>query len=300
MAAQHLTSIRAVSEICGGKLENDLKGSEEVTLAPGNICHGQYLFDVGTAGSVTLVLQAIMPVLCSTPGRSEIVLRGGTDVKWSPPVDYVKSVIFPYFRCFGIECSLEVKKRGYFPKGGGEIHVKLDVPGRLSWKPEDTGSQGEITGIINIGGLRREIADRMMGAIIQNLEDDHAENYDVDIVIDNRENQIDRGVGVVLAHVGEGRFIGVDRLGERGVPADVIGKTVADEFKRYIDSPASMDDHGCDQVMTMMAISESAGDMKILNRTGHVNTNLMVIERFLPGKLNVLDKGKYFILHRNI
>ena len=146
LASQHLTAIKAVTEICNGELEGAYKGSERVSFHPGNIEARDMELDIGTAGSISLVLQAILPVLARAHGESNIRIRGGTDVKWSPPVDHLRNTLLPIYKDFGIECELDVLKRGYYPKGGGEVHIGIRSPGEINWATPDKTNEPVLSG----------------------------------------------------------------------------------------------------------------------------------------------------------
>ncbi len=290
LAAQHITSIRAVSEICSGKLHGDQKGSGTVSFIPGKISHGDYEFDIGTAGSVTLALQAIMPVLFSIPGTSDIVLKGGTDVKWAPPVDYVRDVLFPFFRHYGIECEMNIVKRGYYPKGGGEIHVKIRSPHELKYEPGQKGLN-IVKAVINISGLSHRIAQRMEDAVRENISP-----MDMDIQIDDRKTNRSPGIGIVLSYIDQDRFMGIDMLGEKGVPAGTIGKRTANGLMSMINSNVTIDDLGCDQIMTLIVLGKSNPEIIFSKKTKHIETNLDIINMFMPDTLEINKLDDYYIL----
>ena len=63
LAAQHLTVCKLLSEICGAQMQGATLGSTTLEFSPGKISGGDYKFDIGTAGSITLLLQAALPVL---------------------------------------------------------------------------------------------------------------------------------------------------------------------------------------------------------------------------------------------
>ena len=81
---------------------------------------GRFSFSVGTAGSVPLILQAVMPSAAYAPGQVEFELIGGTDVPWSPTVDYVRLVELPVLQLMGYRATLTVHRRGHYPRGGGQ------------------------------------------------------------------------------------------------------------------------------------------------------------------------------------
>ena len=75
---QHLTALKAAAKVCGAETEGAELGSRTLTFRPGAVQAGQYSFDIGTAGSASLVLQTILPPLMIAGGASQLTLRGGT------------------------------------------------------------------------------------------------------------------------------------------------------------------------------------------------------------------------------
>src|SRR5216684_6846238 len=121
LKAQHLTSVKAVAEICNASSKGLRIGTTEFVFSPGEIKAGSFRFDVGTAGSITLVLQTLMPLLPFAPGNVELEITGGTDVKWSPPIDYLRLVTLPLLERMNVHGSIMVSRRGHYPKGGGIV-----------------------------------------------------------------------------------------------------------------------------------------------------------------------------------
>ena len=124
LRAQHLTVCKLLAEITGGKLSGASLGSSEITFSPGKISGGGYSFDIGTAGSCTLLLQSALPVLLSAKGECLLKIRGGTHVRGAPTYDYFSEVFLPAVKKFGAECGAKMLKAGFYPKGGGEIEVR--------------------------------------------------------------------------------------------------------------------------------------------------------------------------------
>src|SRR5437879_8956232 len=121
---QHMTGVKAAAELCSSELEGLRVGSTEFTFKPGKLRAGTFRFDVGTAGSVTLVLQTLMPILAFALGNVQLEITGGTDVKWSPPIDYLRLVTLPLLARMEMQASILVVKRGHYPKGGGIVRLK--------------------------------------------------------------------------------------------------------------------------------------------------------------------------------
>ena len=130
LAPQHAWAILALAELCDAKTSGIAPGSSEITFAPGEIRGGSHKVKIGTAGSVTLLMQCLLPALLKTDIPASLEVQGGTDVQWAPTVDYFKNVFLPALGCFGARVSLEVRQRGYYPKGQGSVLLKVD-PAKL-------------------------------------------------------------------------------------------------------------------------------------------------------------------------
>src|SRR5256712_13852836 len=123
LAAQHVTAINAVAALCEAEVTGVSVGASSIEFRPGKLAAGRFSFDVGTAGSITLVLQALLPVAAAAPGAVRVRLIGGTDVRWSPPIDYFNRVFLTLLRRLGARADVEVLRRGYYPRGGGIVEA---------------------------------------------------------------------------------------------------------------------------------------------------------------------------------
>src|SRR5207245_8328423 len=126
LAAQHVTAINAVAALCEAEVTGVSVGASSIEFRPGKLAAGRFSFDVGTAGSITLVLQALLPVAAAAPGAVRVRLLGGTDVRWSPPIDYFNRVFLPLLRRLGAHADVEVLRRGYYPRGGGIVEAVIE------------------------------------------------------------------------------------------------------------------------------------------------------------------------------
>ena len=283
LARQHLTGLELIGKICQAEVRGGELGSTEVHFRPGQIGHGQYSIDVGTAGSVTLVLQTILPALASVKGESEIQLTGGTDVKWSPPVDYYQLVLFPLLEKMGLKCSLDIQQRGYFPRGGGKVTARIVSSGNLKPLSLELFSEARIiTGIVNITGLPTKIAEQI-GAVVL---DDFPEAV---IHIQNRDKGPSQGVGVVLSTTDGQTILGASSLGEKGKPAEKVGKEAARNLLAEIDGQGTVDVYASDQLLPYLAMA--SGSFSAREFTSHARTNIDTIEKFL-GKTFEIDDGQ--------
>ena len=148
---QHLTAVRALAQITRATLTGDNIGSTHLTYSPQGIFPGNYIFDVaekiGSAGSVCLIAQTLLPVLFFSQTPSTLVIKGGTHVPWSPPAHYLSTVFLPALKEMGPAANLEIRQWGFYPRGGGEIQIHLNPVRQLNaleWDkpPEVTDFQG--------------------------------------------------------------------------------------------------------------------------------------------------------------
>ena len=122
---QHLTAVRAAAKICNADIVGDTLNSDRLEFYPKPIVAGDYFFQIGTAGSTTLVAQTVLPALFMADGQSEIRVQGGTHNPLAPPFDFLQRVYFPCLRAVGVELNSELMRYGFFPAGGGEFKVGI-------------------------------------------------------------------------------------------------------------------------------------------------------------------------------
>jgi len=168
---QHVAGIKALLKLTQGEAEGVGEGSESLVLFPGKLRGGSFEIDVGTAGSIGLVLQSIMIVSIGVPSRLRLKIRGGTDVKWAPSILYLKEVLLPLLRKMGYQGEIELLKRGYYPRGGGEVLFEVH-PSELNGI--DLQKRGEILTIKGLSHASRDlrskrVAERQREALLSVL-----------------------------------------------------------------------------------------------------------------------------------
>ncbi|MEM4700418.1 MAG: RNA 3'-terminal phosphate cyclase, partial [Candidatus Nezhaarchaeales archaeon] len=248
---QHLTAIKAVAEVVNARVEGLHVGSRELVFIPSKPRSGFFSFDVGTAGSTTLVLQSLMPVAALAPSVVTAEIKGGTDNPMAPPVDYVERVLTPALLKMGYRCKVATLRRGFYPRGGGMVRAVMEPAGQLSPISLD-GRRGsvEVRGVAYSCRLPSHVVERMSRAAYERLREGG-----MDVVSIEREVlqpghpkcSLDPGCGILLVAEGEGCLMGSDSLGERGKPAEVVGREAADSLLRQLETWASVDRHLGDQ-----------------------------------------------------
>ena len=286
---QHMTGVKAAAELCSANLQGLEVGATEFVFKPGNLRAGSFRFDVGTAGSVTLVLQTLMPILAFAPGPVHLELAGGTDVKWSPPIDYVRLVPLPILKKIGYQGGLELVRRGHYPKGGGL--VKFSNKGASTLQAmiyEKPGSISKIYGMSHAVALPRHVAERQAAAARKNLEDAKLPSPSIDIEVIDDRRQLGPGSGIALsAETDNGNILGSDALGERGRPSEDVGSTAGKVLVEEVESGAMLDRHMGDMIIPYLVLAEGASEVSVSRVTQHTRTNIKVAEWFTAGRLHL-------------
>src|SRR5205807_6969004 len=229
LKAQHLTGAKALTQICSASSKGLQIGSTEFTFSTGALKSGFFRFDVGTAGSITLVLQTLMPLLPFAPGTVEVEITGGTDVKWSPPIDYLRLVTLPLLDRMEMHTSILLVKRGHYPKGGGIVRVKATPTAVLkNILGIDSGNVTAVTGVSHSVKLPRRVAQGQASAATRVIEEKSLQRPQIQIEASENGSHLGPGSGIVLSATrNNGAVLGGDSLGERGRPAEMVGEDAA-------------------------------------------------------------------------
>ena len=286
LSRQHVTSVQAVAALSDARVEGLCLGAREVEFHPGALLGGRFHFDIGSAGSISLVvLGCLLPAGMSKRGV-EISISGGTDVRWAPPIDYITRIHTPIARRFGLELSTELAARGFYPEGGGECRIEIAPSGSL--RGADLSSRGDlatIRGVAYSQNLPDHVVSRMRHAAMRRL----AAMAKVDIDSDVRKGH-STGAGILLAAECENSVLGGNALGERGVRAETLGETCAEDLIETIESGAVVDEHMLDQVLPYMALAKGSSIVKAEQLTPHAETNIAVIESILGRSFSVTEE----------
>ncbi|MEO1529584.1 MAG: RNA 3'-terminal phosphate cyclase [Planctomycetota bacterium] len=286
---QHLTAIAAVAEISSARVEGAELNSSRITFEPGVVKAGDFRFQVGTAGSTSLVAQTILPALMIAETPSTVVLTGGTHNPWAPPFDFFTRVFLPQLARMGADVDAELVRHGFYPAGGGE--VKLTVRPTGAWRglelrefdPEVT---PRVTAIVS--ALSREIAERECN-VIRRRSGWSEDCFEV------REEQDPRGPGnAVMIELACKRsselFIAHGKVGVRG---EHLARAVLKQARAHLARRVPVGEYLADQLMLPMGLAATRGNSSRF-RTGplsmHSQTHLQVLHQFLPIASSVTDE----------
>nr|MBI4157091.1 RNA 3'-phosphate cyclase [Candidatus Woesearchaeota archaeon] len=282
---QHLEGVKAMASICNADVKDAFIGSKELSFYPRDILGGNYKIDIGTAGSITLVLQTLIPALLFADKKTYLEIKGGTDVKWSPSFDYYYNVPMRYLEMFNVDLNLELIKRGFYPKGNGIVKLEINPCRKL-----------RVLNLVERGDFERidlfnyATSDLKKADVIERqrkgFEDEMKmkETYHMNGYVD----ALSTGT-VMHAHAHyEKCILGVDILGDKGKKAEDVGEELAKKLKFEINSKATVDQYMADQILIFMALAKE-GSFITSKITDHVLNNIKVIEKFLDVKFKISD-----------
>jgi len=294
---QHLTGVRAVAEICNGKLEGDTLLSQRIVFHPGKIQSGNYEFDVmkvkSSAGSTGMIFQQIAPVLAFGKETSNVILKGGTHTQLAPPIDYLQEVFLPSVAKMGFHASLEVERWGWYPIGQGVVKAAFQpVRGKLkAIELNERGKLKRIYGLALVSRLPLSIAERERDkalSMLQGNRDVQSQVSSIDVEIKSVPS-LGTGNSFLLVAEFENSIAGFSSLGKIGKRAEKVAEEAVDEFIKFYQSDACIEKHLGDQLMLYMALAEgnSSFTSEISN---HMLTNSWLIEQFLPVRFEIEGK----------
>jgi len=285
---QHLTGILAAAEICKATVEGAYVGSTEVVFKPGSVKGGSYVFNVGTAGSVTLVLQTLLPIAAFADSPVHLELRGGTDVPWSPPIDYLRYVVRSHLARLGYTFEVELVRRGHYPRGGGVVRVRVERPPR-GFSPVslvEAGKTLSVRGLSHCVRLPKHVAERQARAATEELRKLGVPvSVDLEWYEESRDPHLGPGSGVVLWAETERSILGGDSLGERGKPAEVVGREAATKLIEDLRTEMAYDRHMGDMVVPYLALADGESVVGLARLTMHAYTNIWLVQRVLGVEL---------------
>jgi len=292
LAAQHLTAVRGVAKLCSAIVKGDSVGSTTLEFEPGRVKGGPFHLDVGTAGSVTLVLESCMLASLQADGPVSLRVLGGTNVHWSPPVDYFSHVLLPLLLRMGVHAELRLVQRGFYPQGGGEVDLALSPPKRILALDEvERGHLIDVNGVCFSRNLPDHVCSRMSAAVRKRFL-----NTPPSITSDVGQGR-SSGAGVQLWATFERTILGADALGERGLPAEKVGENAADALFAEIESGGTLDVHASDQLLPYMALAEAPSRFIVREVSGHLATQMELLREFLPVGFKISEVEGGHLVH---
>ncbi|MBC8507849.1 MAG: RNA 3'-terminal phosphate cyclase [Anaerolineales bacterium] len=284
LRAQHLQAVRAASAICGASVSEAQIGSAELIFDPGEIIGGKYHFDIGTAGSTSLVLQTILLPLARAKRASTVTITGGTHVQWSPCFHYLDWHWLLYLRQMGVESELVMDHAGFYPQGGGRIRARIQPKELLQpLNLTERGAVRQIRGISATANLPRDIAKRQRQRVVSRLGSKYPLN---DIRIVQFPARV-KGTVIILLAEFEYSQCCYFALGAPGKRADLVADEVVDAIEEFMASDGAIDQYLADQILLPLSFADGPSRLHTSKITQHLLTNAEVIQAFLPTEIKV-------------
>jgi len=280
---QHLTAIKLLTKICNAEVQGLNVGSTAIKFIPKNLENNILSEDIGTAGSISLILQVLIPAVSISKKSLELSIIGGTDVPWSPTSNYTKYVLSEAYSRMGIDFSMEITKRGYYPKGGGLVKVKVYPLKKLKPISLTKRKTRSVKLFCSYSDLSYE---RIKNEVQQ------AENIlkDADFSIESKikkEMALNKGGSMILYSLDSDSITGSDGL------TDTATKLAESISKNFIRSNLGVDNYLSDMIVLPASLIDETSFYRIKEITKHLETNLYVTSKITGCKYGIgkLDDG---------
>jgi len=293
---QHLEAVMTAARLCSAEIRGAALGSSEVWFTPGEIQGGKITSEIGTAGSIPMLLMTVLPMCAYAKQQVSLrVTRGGTDVRNAPTINYLRHILLPLLSHMGLKATLTIRKYGYYPKGMGEILLEVDPCPNLS--PIRLDRFGEIRQLKGVSVCtflaERKVAERQARAAMERLGQlDLRPNIEI---INDMSNPLQKGSSVALwAETDTGSLIGGDAIGELGKPSETVGREAADNLIKELEARATVDLHLADILVPYVALARGSSVYSSRLITEHLDTNIWLAEKILGTKFHVTRVGDLF------
>lgn len=273
---QHLTSIKILQKICDADVEGAKVGSTSLKFIPGNVKSCNLIEDVGTAGSISLILQVLIPVAAICQKKINLRIKGGTDTLWSPTIDYTRYVLREAYSRMGIKFSMKVIKRGYYPKGGGEINLEV-LPSKIKSITLNQRKTKNVKLFCSFSNLPNKLIKRNIESFEKKLIE---KKFNVQSQI-NEEIAIDSGASLLICSIDDESIIGFDSIFDKKTEQFNL------DLESFIENNLGVDERLADMLVLPACLTNEMTVFRVKNITKHLETNLFVASKLTGCKYGV-------------
>ncbi len=282
---QHLTAVLAAAEICGAEVEGAQLGSMALSFKPGAIKAGDYSFSIGTAGSCTLVLQTLLPALLRASDNSRLLISGGTHNPAAPPSDFLQHAWLPLLRRMGAQLELTLLRHGFAPAGGGQLELHVQ-PGQLQpLHLEERGAVLDQQARCLLAGVPGHVGARELERLAKRLKLPEEALHFVHLPQEHGP-----GNTLLLEVRCEQLSEVFAAFGQPRVRAEKVADQVTEQARDWLGSGTAVAEHLADQLLLPMALA-GGGSFTTPRRTAHLDSNIQVIEAFMPIRIHCEPLG---------
>ncbi len=288
---QHLQSVLAAAKLCSARIEGATVGSTQIEFIPGELLKSfKEPIDTGTAGSVSLIAQSIIPISLFGGITLDTVIIGGTEVPNSPTVDYVEKVVLPIYRKLGAKIEFEVQQRGYYPKGGGILKLRCSRTSRS--EPvvmERSANIRPTTAVFSCSRmLPRHVGLRQVESAREVLRRQGIESI---TSVESEGKSLSAGSSILIYDVSDNCFVGSSALGERGKPSERVGEEAAKNFCKEREYSPNADSHLADMLVTLLCCVKGSSAFTTSRITDHFTTNAEVAKKITGCEIDFRKDG---------
>ncbi len=281
---QHLKAVEAGAAIGMARFEGAALNSLSLIFEPSGICSGEFCFDIGTAGSTSLVLQTVLLPLNYAKSGSSVTLIGGTHVPWSPCFHYLDLHWLRYLREIGFNISLQLESAGFYPYGGGRVHTKIQPVRTLSpLNLVRRGALRKIRGISAVANLDLSVAERQRNEALSRLAG-QCQEIQVETIL--MPSQFKGTMLLLIAEFDYSQccYYGLGALSKR---AEAVADEAAAELIGFLSTDGAVDQYLADQLVLPLALVPGVSELRTSKVTQHLLTNAEIIKMFLPVKIEI-------------
>ncbi|WP_456471691.1 RNA 3'-terminal phosphate cyclase [Methanocaldococcus sp.] len=291
LGRQHIACVKALKKLCNAEVHGLYLGSEELIFIPSKLSPKDFEIDIGSAGSISLVIQSLLPLTLGINKSFTVKIKGGTDVKNAPPIDYTKNITLKILDKFGVKTELKVLKRGFYSEGGGLVEFK-EFPSKIEYIDlVEFSNSNLVEGIAYVQNLDVNIARRMRKRAVDLLNKNRLEGL---IKIESSKG-ISTGAGIVLWN----DTIGSSYLGEKGLRAEIVAERAVNFLLEERSSGMALDRYMGDQIIPFLGYTK--GKVGVSKITDHTINNIKVVEKFLDVKFYIEKyKNGYLIEGKDV
>jgi len=287
---QHLAGVKVGAELCGAEVRGTKIGSTKLEFVPKSHDFSDKKVDIGTAGSVQLLLQTITPVLIFSDKPVTLKTKGGTAGLGAPTVEYTKFVFFPMLSKLGFSLpEVRILKQGFYPRGGGLVNVKFFPTKQLkSIKLIECGEVKNIHGFSIAGRLPESVANRQANAAKKVLLDNGFNG----VIEFSKVETLSAGTSITIFSKCQNTILGADEIGIIGKRAEKVGEDAATSLVSSINSGNAFDKCMSDQIIPYIALAKGRSEITVEDLNDHVMTNIFATEKILDVEFEVDEKER--------
>ncbi|WP_336326838.1 RNA 3'-terminal phosphate cyclase [Halovenus sp. HT40] len=274
---QHLAVVDTLADISNASVVGAAQGGKTIEFSPGALAGGHVTTDIGTAGSISLLFDAVLGLAVALDEPLAVTATGGTEVKWSPPLLGHQRTKHPFYRQFGLHAAIDRHRTGFYPAGGGRATLHLSPSSLTCLSLAERGALrgARIYSLASTDLADSEVARRQAETARQSLTE-----HGIDVFTTETRSAVAESTGsalVVELEYDHSR-VSFDALGERGLLAEDVADAAVSEAIDFHDSSAVVDRHLADQLLLFLALA--GGEMQIPEITDHVDSHLALLETF--------------------